>query len=291
MGVASAVCCIAKGMKEHGAILSVCLAAAFGAFGAMDAAGNLPIFFSFFISVIGSIAAMKIMTDDVSSFVLFFALGAFTVFFDFLDNPLLTLCIPMIVYSLRLYEKGILSFSLVVLSLIGWIVGYGSIWAMKWILASLVLGEDVISNAMYTASVRAGVADVGETITPVTAIEKNFESIGLLGNFILVLSLASLLMVLVHAINALRFSSFTSDDRFSAYKKLVCVSVVLLIIAALPYCWYGVFSNHSSIHAEFIAWRNQLITLAALLCVVGCNLKFALANSRLKYHKNSDCRS
>ena len=81
----------------------------------------------------------------------FFGLGMVTVFFDFLTYPMAALGIPLVL--VLFLEKKDLKKGLqdVVTYSICFAAGYAGMWAGKWIMASIILGENIIAEAMGQA--------------------------------------------------------------------------------------------------------------------------------------------
>ena len=84
-------------------------------------------------------------------------LGTCTAFCDLLVTPILTLGLPVAVWLCCLPQR-ICSGPKQCLPVIGgslcWGVGYALCWASKWVLATLVTGQDVIGDAIRQAGVR-----------------------------------------------------------------------------------------------------------------------------------------
>ena len=84
--------------------------------------------------------------------VFFCLIGIFTCFFELLIFGVLSWGI-VVQWMVFLYGKdktrkeNLLS---VVKSGLSWIWGYGGIWFMKWVIATMVLGEDIISDGFNT---------------------------------------------------------------------------------------------------------------------------------------------
>lgn len=71
-------------------------------FECMDAVTSLPFFFSFEISMLGIVLVCNLRVDNSwRMFMIFALIGMLTVFFDFLDNPVLTLEMPLAIYVLH----------------------------------------------------------------------------------------------------------------------------------------------------------------------------------------------
>ncbi|HGB4051199.1 TPA: hypothetical protein ACIVF2_004493, partial [Salmonella enterica subsp. enterica serovar 16:l,v:-] len=83
----------------------------------------------------------------------FFILGSVINFIDLLTAPVASLSIPLIIIILFLYEGKatfISSIKTTILSSISWGLGYGLTWVAKWLIASVILGQNVFLNAIQS---------------------------------------------------------------------------------------------------------------------------------------------
>ncbi len=178
---------------------------------------------------------------------LMFVVGSLTTFFDLLTCPMLTWGLPLLTYLLRNAQqqtgqslgKGLGHWTLASAL---WAVGYGVTWVSKWVIATLLTGENVIRDALSQFAVRAGET---EEISRLGALQRNLDLIHWQPAIVVFL----LLIVLV----LMRF-----DRR--RWK-----SVLLCLLTTLPPClWYMATANHSYLHFWF-TYRSLAVVLAALL--------------------------
>lgn len=158
----------------------------------------------FYIMVIGSIAALVAPTNprtNTTHYVLFTVIGAATSFFDLLTYPLVTLGAPLMIAVFR-NASGLSNMigSKVFLSVLRlslcWALGYGGMWIAKWVIATIVLGRNVIADGLSNAAVRSGQAD--GSYTTLNVLQNNFSSLqdtGVLVPFCILL-IASIIFVL-----------------------------------------------------------------------------------------------
>lgn len=267
---------LAKG--SSGAMAGVLLMVSFAALGAAQAAETLPIAPSFLLSIFGCICVLRLssmrlgitekkFSERFTLFCLFGIMGALTVFFDFLDNPILTLCVPLSLYLFC--EKSNLTLKRVLcvlcFSMLGWCLGYGLLWIAKWLLAGVVTGHAVLENALGQAAFRSGVTAAGaETGGAIRAIWENIKSLGFmkyayaLTGFLAVACVALAMM--------LRMSS---SKRIVVRGSTLGTLIGLLAVSALPYLWYATLSNHSIVHASLMAYRTQIGSLFPWLLIIG----------------------
>lgn len=198
------------------------------------------------LAVIGSLLVIK--GDASKGFgLLFFIIGSLTCYFDLLTTPLLTLGIPLAVMLSLKSNQGFLfkdNFVEVVKLILLWGLGFALTFVTKWALATLVLGQNIFSDA-YEVSLYRMEAD---EFTRWDAVVKNVEML-------------NWWMVGIMAVAMLVFSLFRRGKFI--YKKIL----LFLIIALMPYVWYLILSNHSYLHWWF-TFRLQAVTVVCLMLMV-----------------------
>ena len=216
-------------------------------------------FYVMSIGCIGILLAPGYLNRSIFPYAFFAAIGAITSYFDLLTYPLITLGIPLLTFIFRLFSEEAyasiadISKHVVILSFC-WIIGYGGMWIAKWVLASIILGKDIVADAARSASIRTGQADHSATI--LGALGKNFGSLEKTGVGI------PFLAVLVCS----GLYAFASGMP----KKKSCSALIpFLIISLMPVIWIAVLSNHSYIH-NWMTYRILAITLGAILAGVLC---------------------
>lgn len=190
---------------------------------------------------------------------LFLLAGMFVNYIDVLTAPLVSLGLPLAVLllcKLRGNTTATLADTLVTTASLPvfWGFGYGVFWALKWLLASVVLGRNVISDAVSQAEFRIAGNALYAT-TPVDAIIANLAVLMPGGRpariaLLFLCALALLLLLLFH----------------KPVKRML-PALPLLLVAAFPFVWMIVLSNHSEIHAPFV-YRILAVTLFSLFAFV-----------------------
>lgn len=141
-------------MRMGGGILGIILTASLCILGAAQAAETLPFFSSFAISLVASLvvislsrrlfscASSSVWSESFVLFLAFGATGALTVFFDFLDNPILSFCIPACIYFCCIRDRLTLRrvISLFAAMGLGWCFGYSNGWLLLLFQATMFLG-------------------------------------------------------------------------------------------------------------------------------------------------------
>ena len=195
--------------------------------------------------------------DSKQSAILFFSIGAFTSYMDFLTTPILTLGFPLVVLVAIDKEKERLK-TLFTQSFI-WLLGYASIWSSKWLIGWILTGENIIDTALACAQQR-----VGNTIVfgGVEMYMNQFFDIILtkISNMIYPICIAIGIMIAL-----LIFYFYKNRDKVKNFNWLV-------IISLMPIVWFIVMKNHSLQHI-FFTWRDFMLTL-------WCMLIFAFSNTK-----------
>ena len=213
----------------------------------------------FYIAFIGRILILyrKKTIDSKQSAILFFSIGAFTSYMDFLTTPILTLGFPLVVLIAIDKEKERLK-TLFTQSFI-WLLGYASIWSSKWLIGWILTGENIIDTALACAQQR-----VGNTIVfgGVEMYMNQFFDIILtkISNMIYPICIAIGIMIAL-----LIFYFYKNRDKVKNFNWLV-------IISLMPIVWFIVMKNHSLQHI-FFTWRDFMLTL-------WCMLIFAFSNTK-----------
>ncbi len=201
---------------------------------------------------------------------IFFVLGMCTSFFDFLTYPIFALGVPMIFYLLVRNEKGFWRNTWqVVKNSIIWGVGYAGMWCSKWLISSVLLGKNIVREAIDQIFVRtqSEVSDIEVTARQV--IEKNFDMLtsDAFNKLFIILLLIGILIVIIYTVRARR-NCFGQFHYF--------------IIAVMPLCWYFVLKNHSYIHHWF-TFRGLAVLIFALGVWIMKNIDDAQKVLKIKY--------
>ena len=212
-------------------------------------------------SVITIRAALRNQYDGMGS--LFLIVGMVTVYLDFLSTETVTLLIPLI-FVLRIRERNNSSdnWGFVLKNSALWLFGYAGMWAMKWLIASIVLHQNVMPYVTGHIEERIG----GSVHLPlwqflIQAITRNTSRLfpfdyGLVGAIIF---LFSIMMFVVYPIYTREIGIRMKIDRKQTMLYL-CLSLV-------PYVRYLVLHNHSWRHCNF-TYRAQASTIFALCLVI-----------------------
>lgn len=236
-------------------------------FGGVEAIAALPVFPSFALSLLGSIIVLR--SEKINSWrtsIGFMVLGALTVYFDFFDNPILDLAMSLACLMIRRPYEGTGKFKDLAMiackASIFWFIGYGGLWATKWMIASVFLGEGVFSDAASAAMLRVGGDDnIQAGVLPIESLMRNWNYMGGL-RWLVVLVVICLAVVAIRAL----IKCWQRKER-KCFSPALALSGTLFAIALMPYAWIAVLSNHSFVH-YFFTYRDQIVALFCLLVCV-----------------------
>lgn len=212
-------------------------------------------------SVIAIRAALRNQYDGMGS--LFLIVGMVAVYLDFLSTETVTLLIPLL-FVLRIRERNNRSdnWGFAIKNLALWLFGYAGMWAMKWLIASIVLHQNVMPYVTGHIEERIG----GSVHLPlwqflIQAITRNTSRLfpfdyGLIGAIIF---LFCVMMFVIYPIYTRKIGLRMKIDRKQTMLYL-CLSLV-------PYVRYLVLHNHSWRHCNF-TYRAQASTIFALCLVI-----------------------
>lgn len=184
----------------------------------------------------------------------FLLLGMLTSYFDMLTYPLVTWGIPL-VWWLVLQEKGRKSESYlkqVIASGISWIAGYGLMWAGKWVIAGVVLKENIMKKALDEVLFRSGTLE-GEAVSLAdrfTAMYENWKHYEYKLYFLLLA--VWLFWVIVRSIRR----GFQESSKCAAFG----------LVGLSSFVWYFVLANHTQGH-HFFTYRIYAVTILAVLAI------------------------
>jgi hypothetical protein len=179
-------------------------------------------------------------------------IGIVTNYMDFLTYPALTLGIVLTLFVCMQKEKTWQEkLRTVFLCSFGWGLGYAGMWAGKWILGSLITRKNLFAEALTQAQIRASSDISGRAVGRIWPILKNLY-FGFYGNeWLAVVSALCLAAAIIRVVR--------KKDR-----QAVLGLLPFLMIAAIPFCWYVVLSNHTAIHT-FFTYRTLAVSVFAVM--------------------------
>lgn len=193
----------------------------------------------------------------------FLVAGMLTTFFDFLTTETLTCTVPLLILiwlksnqanKPTLKEMFVFSGENILL----WGVGYAGMWISKWVIASIVLGENVMPYITGHIGERIG-GDLG--LNPVQyilgAVTRNLSCLFPFeyGGFGAMLGI--MLIVFAFYIGYVHYGK--KEDK--------CYIWIYFAIAMIPYIRYMVLHNHAYLH-YFFTYRAQFSTVLAVVLIL-----------------------
>jgi hypothetical protein len=213
----------------------------------------------FYVGTIGSIVVIKYgdwLWKKKWLIYLFLILGMLSSYLDLLTYPLFTWGIPMLWWVIfskdEMAERerlwGVISCG------IYWIIGYGGMWAGKWILGELILQKDLISQALNEVNFRAGMQENSPNMIQyrLSTILLNFKPSRNTQTFVMLscwfLWIVKSLLMKKEKLHPTRACS-------------------LGLIGVSSFVWYIVLLNHTFHHYTF-TYRIFVVTFAAILAMM-----------------------
>ena len=184
----------------------------------------------------------------------FFIIGGITSYLDFLTTPQLTLGLPLIVYMLTKHPKD--TWKIVIAISIAWALGYGLLWASKWMIGYLLTGNNILADAMQSAELRTSNQYKGMEMTIPNIL--NFIWINIKAKGLLPLLYAGIIGILLCL--GIYLKILKSKHTFKEYSWLLLIALIVPI-------WFLVLRNHSIQHGWF-TWRAGLLSLFSLLLFI-----------------------
>lgn len=183
----------------------------------------------------------------------FMIVGMAVVYVDYLTFPLITFGIPVIfVFLLDKSERSFWKDLIRTIRYgIDWSIGYVGLWAMKWVLASFVLHQNVVKEGIEQVLFRSSsVSEYADfQITILMAWGSN------VCNYVNIVYVALIVIGLLVVCHKLVWKK-------RAWLDALRTRGIYLVIALMPFVWYGVFKNHSYSHGSF-TFRCLFVTVFA----------------------------
>ena len=259
--LAAALLCLVY--KRKGPRLAVPLGLALICLNPVSTAMSMQFTSIYLLTLLFALAELQI--DSFSKkrgWVLYLLLGVCTAFFDFLTYPPAAFGICVLLEILLFGGSAKEKLKKTILSGLSWGLGYGGMWSGKWLVGSLLTGQNILADAITTAHYRTGTgvaAGEGTAAAYPEILAKNLGALMGPGCLILFGALAILFLWLL----------VSKKCRFAPDSTLL---PALGLIALVPFAWYFVLKNHSSVH-YWMTYRNLSVTVMALAAYLSFSLK------------------
>lgn len=203
----------------------------------------------------------------------FLGIGIAVAYFDFLTYPIVTLGIPALIY-LSMHNDNCLEDKLLFLLKAGllWCIGYVGMWSSKWILASFITDQNVVSSGLQAVSSRTSSIEGWSVFSCIFDIGVHF--------FFTPFSV----LVLLYILRIARSSLY--GDRLDD-SNTCTILLPYVMIGLLPFFWYAFARNHSLIHT-FFTNKALVVSIAAImfgLVDLAQNNKISIAQSKIQSRK------
>lgn len=199
-----------------------------------------------------------------SGWLIYLWLGILTAFFDFLTYPpaAWAICLTIGILMMEGTQKQKMLHALA--SGAAWCFGYGGMWSGKWIIGTLITGQNILADATQSVQLRTGLQMEGipesETVSCYAdVLMRNLDAYRNVPALILVLALAL-------------FAGYLLLRRGYRFRLDTTLVLPLLLIAVVPFAWYFVLKNHSGVH-YWMTHRNLSATIIALAGFLSFSLK------------------
>lgn len=225
------------------------------------------VYYIMFLSIIVYFKFHNYFANNRSNlFLLLLVIGSVTCFIDFLTAPLITLGIPLAIFLIYNIEQQNANSKKTLIDMglysISWAIGYAITFIGKWIIACILLQENVFVSSLNRGLVRVN-SEESITLNYTEMIKLNLTSILGFNNFTIKSVLVTLiLLIIISILLGYFFHKQTKNQRLS-----------MLLMASYPYLWYIVLANHSQIHFWF-TYRIQLIAVFVIIYVILSNFNF-----------------
>lgn len=187
------------------------------------------------------------------NWLLFLLAGISTSYFDFLTYPVAVIGFLLVIYIGLTGVYGEYSYK-TVLSVIArsvvWGVGYAGMWGMKWLIATVISGENVFTLAFEKLAERSSnvAGDIEFTAKEMYHAVNSYTMSSAVKVFVLLFLILMLILVI-------RSKGWKDRRNYIA-------AVLLAVIACYPLMWYFVTKNHTY-HHLFFTYRSMCVAFFA----------------------------
>ena len=246
-------------MKKTSFFQSIIFVIGFLLVGGFVVAASMNEIICFYIAYIASIYILLKFEKIHDINKMYFVIGAVTSFIDFFTNPIITLGIPMLVYTVLSQNTKKTSVKEILINYIknvlSWGIGFSVIWISKWIIVDILYNKGIIKNAITQILFRTVSYGLNQKVTLEGTIYSIFRYLG-------ILPIVSIMAIpLIYIVIPFKKHEYNLNKALQYF-----------LISILPILWMIVVKNHVGEHA-FFTCRNFCVT------IIGC---FLLMLSQLK---------
>ena len=209
-----------------------------------------------------SCICMLLSTTQTNHWKIFLFSGIATSFLDILTSPLITLGFPLLIY-INLYPNNLhKDIKNIIKNSILWGTGYSMMWISKWILASIITGNNILNDGLTNTIYRiSGDGSSEASTTNWTALNSiSLNAYEFYNTTNLIIFLTFLLII-------------TSSYFIKKYNFVKNYSIITnLFIGLYPFIWYSIIINHSIVH-PILTHRMLTVSILSICMSIVCILK------------------
>lgn len=210
----------------------------------------------FYIVILSLIYICRQETEQLmeKDFILFTLVGIATAFFDFLTYPVATLGMAVVFLLIKSPDGSDLkkTICLIVKWCFFWGLGYGGMWSLKWLMAAVILHQNILSEVIRQAAVHTDdVIIMGERYNLLQIVWRNIAVFVKWPYLLLAVGI-----ILLGIKNHIRL-------RLRNWRRII----PFLIIGLAPVVWLMLLKQHSGL-LYWYTYRGLMVTVFAGLCGV-----------------------
>jgi len=182
--------------------------------------------------------------------------GILTAFFDLLTYPFITLAVPLI-FCLGFEYKQMINDRVCMWRKVGfhtvsWGVGYLGMWSAKWLIATMLTGENIIYNAFESIKYRSGYFMRKHSYWGTLKL-----NLGTCNREVYLLAVLCIAIFII---------TVRWKKKIRADQQMFWLEGMLFLVSLYPFFWYLFTKDHSSSHSYF-TWRELGISVSGILMI------------------------
>lgn len=214
-----------------------------------------PCFYIMILALIVIFACKDVLNDTWTKY-LFLMTGILTAYFDLLTYPFITLGVPLLAYLgssyKRLVDDQMSGWKSVFLPTVSWCLGYGGMWSAKWVITTILTGENIIYDAFEKIKYRSGYFSVKHSYYDTLRL-----NLSVCNRRVFVLA-AICIGIYILAVRV--------KDHIGVDRSLLPLEGMLLAVSLYPFVWYLFTKDHSCCHSYF-TWRELGISVYGIFMI------------------------
>lgn len=210
------------------------------------------------VFLIATIASIILLSKDIKDKPMFFMIiGGLASFFDLLTVPIITLGIPLLIYSsLQFKEKY--NFKVLLIDIlkycIFWGIGFLGVWFIKWLLVDILYNKGLIQTSINQFMYRTK-SSGDEALNFIEILNRNLSLLSQVFGI-------CILGVIIYTFCKI-YKLGNIKNIFLNVKEII----IYLIISFIVICWYFIFKQHSYQHF-FFTYRNFWVISVSVLLII-----------------------